>query len=50
MACRMIGWVRKTLKFQPTVAEVNAQRIFWQRRGDELLDIILCTGCIEEKY
>ena len=43
MACGMSGWVRKTLKFQPTEAEVNAQRILWQRRCDELLDMILCT-------
>lgn len=49
MACRMSGWVRKMIKFQSTVAEVNAQSILWQRPCDELLDMILCDCCINEK-
>lgn len=49
MACTMSGWLRKMLKIQPTVQEVNAQRILWQKRTDELLDIILCEDCIKEK-
>lgn len=49
MACRMSGWVRISLKVNPTVAEVNAPRVLWQRWCDELLDMILCDCCIEEK-
>lgn len=45
----MSGWMRKTLKVQPTVFKVNAQRVLWQKRCDELLDWILCDECIKEK-
>ena len=49
LACTMSCWLRKTLKIQPTLHEVNAQRILCQKRADELLDIILCDDCIKEK-
>ena len=49
MVCKMSWWLRKELKVQPTVAEVNAQRVLWQKRCDELLDWILCEYCIKEK-
>ena len=29
MVCKVTWWLRKTLKVQPTVEEVNAQRILW---------------------
>ena len=34
---------------QPSVQEVNAQRVLWQKRCDELLEWILCDYCIQEK-
>lgn len=49
VVCRMSGWLQQELKVQPTVQEVNAQSILWQKRCDELLDWILCDYCIKEK-
>ena len=49
LACTMSCWLRKRLKIQPALHEVNAQRILWQKRADELLDIIFCDDCIKEK-
>ena len=47
MVCKVTWWLRKTL--QPTVEEVNAQRIPWKKRCDELLEWILWDNCIHEK-
>ena len=47
MACKLSQWLRKQLKVQPTVQEVNGQRILWQKRYDELLDWILRDYCIK---
>ena len=41
LVCKMSRWLRKELKVQPTVAEVNARRVLWQKRCDELLELIL---------
>jgi len=49
MACKLSWSSRKTLKVQPTVQEVNQQRILWQKRCYELLDWILCNYCNDEK-
>ena len=49
MACQLSWWLRKTLEVQPTVQEVNQQRILWQKRCYELLDWILCEYCNDEK-
>ena len=49
MACKLSWWLRKPLKVQPTVQEVNQQRNIWQKRCYELLDWILCEYCNDEK-
>ena len=45
----MSCWLRKRLKIQPALHEVNAQRILRQKRADKLLDKILCVDCIKKK-
>ena len=49
LVCKLSWWLRKTLHVQPSVQEVNAQRVLWQKRCDELLEWILCDYCIQEK-
>ena len=49
LVCKLSWWLRKTLHVKPSVQEVNAQRVLWQKRCDELLEWILCDYCIQEK-
>ena len=49
LVCKFSWWLRKTLHVQPSVQEVNAQRVLWQKRCNELLEWILCDYCIQEK-
>ena len=48
-ACQMSGWFRRQSNVLPTLYEVNAQRVLWQKRCDRLLDNLLCNHCIEDK-
>ena len=47
--CQMSGWLRRQTHVLPTLSQVNAQRVLWQRRCDRLLDYLLCNQCIEAK-
>ena len=47
--CQMSGWLRRQTNVLPTLVQVNAQRVLWQRRCDRLLDYLLCNYCNEEK-
>ena len=51
LACRMSCWLRKRLKIQPALQEVNAhaQRILRQKRADKLLDIEFCALIVLRK-
>ena len=46
MVCKMRWWLCNEVKVQPTVAEVNAQRVLWKKRCDAFLKWILCKDCI----
>ena len=48
-ACQMSGWLRRQTNVLPTLFQVNAQRVLWQRRCDRLMDYLLCNYCKEEK-
>ena len=48
-ACQMSGWLRRHSNVLPTLSQVNAQRVLWQKRCDRLLDEILCNHCIDDK-
>ena len=48
-ACQMSGWLRRQSNVLPTLYQVNAQRVLWQKRYDRLLDVILCNPCKDEK-
>ena len=48
-ACQMSGWLRRQTNILPTLFQVNAQRVLWQRRCDRLMDYLLCNYCKEEK-
>ena len=48
-ACQMSGWLRRQTHVLPTLDQVNAQRVLWQKRCDWLLDKCLCEFCCEEK-
>ena len=48
-ACQMSGWLRRQSNVLPTLFQVNAQRVLWQRRCDRLMDYLLCNYCKEEK-
>ena len=47
-ACQMSGW-RRHSNVLPTLSQVNAQRVLWQKRCDRLLDHVLCNQCIDDK-
>ena len=48
-ACQMSGWLRRHSNTLPSLDQVNAQRVLWQKRCDRLLDLLLCDYCCEEK-
>ena len=48
-ACQMSGWLRRQSNVLPTLFQVNAQRVLWQRRCDRLMDHLLCNYCKEEE-
>ena len=48
-ACQMSGWLRRQTNVLPTLYQINAQRVLWQRRCDRLLDYLLCNHCKEEQ-
>ena len=48
-ACQMSGWLRRHTHVLPTLSQVNAQRVLWQKRCDRLLDHMLCNYCNEAK-
>ena len=48
-ACQISGWLRRQSNVLPTLFQVNAQRVLWQRRCDRLMDHLLCNYCKEEK-
>ena len=48
-ACQMSGWWRRHSNLLPTLYQVNAQRVLWQKPCDRLLDHMLCNQCIDEK-
>ena len=48
-ACQMSGWLRRHSNVLPTLSQVNAQRVLWQKRCDRLLDHRLCNHCLDEK-
>ena len=47
--CQMSGWLRRQTHVLPTLSQVNAQRVMWQKRCDRLLDYLLCNPCTEAK-
>ena len=47
--CQMSGWLRRQTNVLPTLFQVNAQRVLWQKRCDRLLDHLLCNYCTEAK-
>jgi len=44
-ACQMSGWLRRQTHVLPTLSQVNAQCVLWQKRCDRLLDQLLCNYC-----
>ena len=48
-ACQMSGWLRRHSNVLPTLSQVNAQHLLWQKRCDRLLDQILWNRCIDDK-
>ena len=48
-ACQMSGWLRRQTNVLPTLSQVNAQRVLWQKRCDRLLDHLLCNYCNDAK-
>ena len=48
-ACQMSGWLRRQTNVLPTLFQVNAQRVLWQKRCDRLMNHLLCNHCKEEK-
>ena len=47
--CQMSGWLRRQIHVLPTLSQVNAQRVLWQKRCDRLLDDLLCNHCVDAK-
>ena len=45
----MSGWLRRHSHALPTLSQVNAQRVLWQKRCDRLLDVLLYNHCKDEK-
>ena len=48
-ACQMNGCLRRQSNVLPTLSQVNAQRVLWQKRCDRLLDHLLCNYCNDAK-
>ena len=48
-ACQTSGWLRRQTNVLPTLSQVNAQRVLWQKRCDRLLDHLLCNYCNDAK-
>ena len=48
-ACQMSSWLRRHSNVLPTLSQVNAQRVLWQKRCDRLLDGVLCNYCVDDK-
>ena len=48
-ACQMSGWLCRHSNVLPTLSQVNAQRVLWQKQCDRLLDQVLCNHCIDDK-
>ena len=48
-ACQMSGWLRRHSNVLPTLSQVNAQHLLWQKRCDRVLDQILWNRCIDDK-
>ena len=48
-AYQMSGWLCRHSNVLPTLSQVNAQRMLWQKRCDRLLDEVLCNQCIDDK-
>ena len=48
-ACQMSGWLRRQSNVLPTLSQVNAQRVLWQKRCDRLLNHLLCNYCNDAK-
>ena len=48
-ACQMSGWLRRQTNVLPTLSQVNAQCVLWQKRCDRLLDHLLCNYCNDKK-
>ena len=48
-ACQISGWLRRHSNVLPSLSQVNAQRVLWQKRCDRLLDVILCNHCKDDK-
>ena len=48
-ACEMSGWLRRHSNVLPTLSQVNAQRVLWQKRCDRPLDLLLCNHCKDKK-
>ena len=48
-ACQMSAWIRRHTNVLPTLSQINAQRVLWQKRCDRLLDYLLCNYCTEAK-
>ena len=46
---QMTDWLRRQSNVSPTLSQVNAERVLWQKRCDRLLDKVLCNCCIDEK-
>ena len=48
-ACQTSGWLRRQTNVLPTLSQVNAQSVLWQKRCDRLLDHLLCNYCNDAK-
>ena len=48
-ACQISGWLRRHSNVLPTLSQVNAQRVLWQKWCDRLLDEVLCQHWIDDK-
>ena len=48
-ACQMSGWLCRHSNVLPTLSQVNAQRVLWQKQCDRLLGQVLCNHCIDDK-
>ena len=48
-ACQMSGWLCRHSNVLPTLPQVNAQRVLWQKQCDRLLDQVLCNHFIDDK-